>query len=78
MAQITLSDHTLIFLQVDIPATVDEVRKIIMSCDLDPLPTTLLKTSLDTLLYPITSIVNASLCSGLFLEFKTRASQPIS
>ena len=37
------------------PATVNEVRKIIMSspnksCDLDPLPTTLLKACIDTLL----------------------------
>ena len=49
-------------------ATVDEVRRIIMSspnksCDLDMLPTTLLKACLDILLYPITNIVNASLCS---------------
>ena len=32
--------------------------------DLDPLPTSLLKC-LDTLLYPITNIADASLCSGL-------------
>ena len=48
-------------------ATVDEVRKIIMSstnnsCDIDPLPI----SCLDTLRYPITNILNASLCSGLF------------
>ena len=36
------------------------------SCDIDIWPTTLLKACLDTLLYPITNIVNASLCSGLF------------
>ena len=53
------------------PATVDEVRNRIMSspnksCDIDLLPTTLRKACLDTLLYPITNIVNASLCSGLF------------
>ena len=38
------------------------------SCDLDPLPTTgtLLKACLDTLLSPITNIVNALMCSGLF------------
>ena len=53
------------------PATVDEVKKIIMSspnksCDLDPLPTVLLKACLDTLLKPITDIINTSLCSGLF------------
>ena len=52
------------------PATVDEVRKIIMcspnkSCDLDPLPTTLLKACLDTLFKPLTD-KDASLCSGLF------------
>ena len=63
-------DHTLNPVEVDslqvnsllasfIPATADEVRKIIMSspnksCDLDPLPTTLLKACLDTLHYPIT------------------------
>ena len=74
------SDHTLN--QVDSPqvnsvlasftlATVDEVREVIMSspnksCDLDKLPTTLLKVCLHTLLYPITNIINASLCSGLF------------
>ena len=36
------------------------------SCDLDPLPTVLLKACLDTLLKLITDIINASLCSGLF------------
>ena len=50
-----------------IPATVDEGRIIIksspnQSCDLDPLPTTLL----DTLLYSITNMVNVSLYSGVF------------
>ena len=53
------------------PATADEVKKIIMSspnksCELDPLPSVLLKSCLDTLLKPITDIINASLCSGLF------------
>ena len=38
----------------------------IKSCDCYPLLTTLLKACLDTLLYPITNIVNASMCSGLF------------
>ena len=36
------------------------------SCDLDPLPTTLLKACLHTLIKPITDIIDASLCSGLF------------
>ena len=48
------------------PATTAEVRKIIMSspskcCDLDPLPTVLLKACLDVLIQPITYIINASL-----------------
>ena len=75
-------DHTLSTVNVDSPlvntflvsfepATADEVKKIIMSspnksCYLDPLPTVLLKSCLDTLLKPITDIINASLCSGLF------------
>ena len=78
------SDHTSIPVQVDYPqvnsllasftpASVDEVRPINMSssnksCDLDPLPTTLLKACLDTLLYLITNIVNASPFSGLFSD----------
>ena len=48
------------------------------SCDLDPLPTTSLKACLDTLLYPITNIVNASLCSGLFPgDFKQAQINPL-
>ena len=55
------------------PATVDEVKKLILSsqdksCDLDPLPTKLLKSCLDILLTPITNIVNLSLESGSFLD----------
>ena len=51
------------------PATTTEVRKIIMSspsksCDLDPIPTLLLKACLDELIKPITDIINASLCYG--------------
>ena len=87
-------DHTLSTVNVDSPrvnsllvsfepATVDEVRKIIMSspnksCDLDPLPTVLLKACLDTLLKPITDIINASLCSGLFPDdFKHARFNPL-
>ena len=36
------------------------------SCDIDPLPTVLLKYCFGSLLKPITDIINASLCSGLF------------
>ena len=64
-------------------ATIDEVRKIIVSspnksCDLDPLSTTLPKACLDTLFYPITNIINASLCSGLFPDdFKQAQVNPL-
>ena len=52
-----------------IPATQDELKKIIMSfsnksCELDPLPTDLLKQCIDVLVPCITNIVNASLASG--------------
>ena len=48
------------------------------SSNLDPLPTTLLKACMDTLRYPITNIVNASLCSGLFPgDFKQAQVNPI-
>ena len=49
----------------------NEVKKVILSsqdksCDLDQLPTKLLKSCLDVLLTPITNIVNLSLESGSF------------
>ncbi|CAC5375928.1 unnamed protein product [Mytilus coruscus] len=58
-----------VYLQVLPPATLDEVRKIILkapskSCELDPLPTHLLKQCLDTLAHVITSIVNMSLAES--------------
>ena len=65
------------------PATVDEVKKIIMSsrnmsCDLDPLPTTQLKACLDSLINPTTNIINASLCSVLFPDdFKQAHVNPL-
>ena len=51
------------------PTTEAELRKIIMSgnsksCSLDPIPTQLLKSSLETLLPTLTNIVNASLSSA--------------
>ena len=53
------------------PSTEEEVRRIIMSssdtsCDLDVIPTSLLKSCLDVLIKPITSIVNMSLSEGSF------------
>ena len=49
----------------------EEVRRIIMSsldtfCDLDVIPTSLLKSCLDVLIKPITIIVNMSLSEGSF------------
>ena len=65
------------------PATTAEVRTIIMSspsksCDLEPFPTVLLKTCLDFLIKPITYIINALLCPGLFPEdFKCAHVNPV-
>ncbi len=55
------------------PATCEEISKIISSssnafCDLDPLPTSILKQCLPTLLLTITNIVNLSLSTGDFPE----------
>ena len=65
------------------PATTTEVRKIIMSspsksCDLDPIPTILLKACLEVLIKPITDITNASLCYGFFTDdFKCAHVNPV-
>ena len=59
------------------PATQDENKNIIMSSsngtsNLDPIPTTLLKSCIDSLIVPITDIVNKSLKEGVFPSaFKT-------
>ena len=65
------------------PATEKEVREIILksgnkSCELDPLPTWLLKECLDELLPLITGIVNSSLKSGSVpKEFKSARIRPL-
>ena len=65
------------------PASEDEVRKIDMksaskSCDLDPIPTNILKALLDILIKPITTIINLSLESGTFpLSFKEAHVTPL-
>lgn len=51
------------------PATQDEVRRLILtsptkSSVLDPIPTTLLKSCIDVLIAPITSLINMSLAEG--------------
>ena len=64
-------------------ATADEVRELIINspsktCDLDPIPTELLKSCLDVLLVPITQMVNLSLISGVFPDiFKTSHVMPL-
>ena len=55
------------------PATEEEIRRIIMkspnrSCELDPIPTWLLKCCLTELLPLITTLVNKSLTTGSFPE----------
>ena len=48
------------------------------SCDLDPIPTILLKACLDVLIKPITDIINASLCYGFFhYNFKWAHVNPV-
>lgn len=48
------------------------------SCELDPLPTYILKQSIDTLLPIITSIINSSLTSGVFPDsFKMGIVRPV-
>jgi hypothetical protein len=52
------------------PVSTAQVKRIIMQsptkqCALDPLPTSLLKLSIDSLIHPITDIINASLSSGV-------------
>ena len=64
-------------------ATADEVRKLIIdspskTCDLDPIPTELVKSCLDVLLVSITQMGNLSLISGVFPDiFKTSHVMPL-
>ena len=63
--------------------TISEVMKLIRStpnksCDLDPIPTTLLKQCCVELLPIITSIINGSLLSGMFpSEYRLALVRPI-
>ena len=55
------------------PASCEEVREVILSspiktCDLDPIPTWLLKKCIDQLLPIITAIINSSMSSGCFSD----------
>ena len=70
-------------LTVFTPATSDEVRRLILSssnatCPLDIIPTHLLKSCIDCLILPITSLINLSLSEGRFpTEFKTAMVTPL-
>ena len=65
------------------PSTEEEVRRVIMSssdssCDLDVIPTSLLKSCLEVLIKPITIIVNLSLSEGSFpTTFKHALVKPL-
>ncbi len=54
-----------------VPLTEEQVRKMIFkckstSCDLDPIPTDLLKQCIDIVLPVLTKMINLSLCTGIF------------
>src|SRR6187399_158774 len=65
------------------PASNDEVRAAILrssnaSCALDIIPTFLIKSCLDSLLLPITNIINLALSEGLFPDsFKSASVRPL-
>jgi hypothetical protein len=65
------------------PVTPDEITKIILSspdkfCDLDPIPTSLLKKCISVLSPVITNIINLSLSSGSFPDnFKHSVIKPL-
>lgn len=65
------------------PVSESEVLKLVKSapsksCDLDPIPTELLKSCIDLLVIPITSLVNMSLSEGVFpFTFKTAYVSPL-
>ena len=75
-----LSEKTL---QCFTPATTNEVLIIIKkypnkSCDLDPFPTILLKSCIDQLIFPITTIINLSMQSGVVpWDFKQALINPL-
>ena len=64
-------------------ASEEEIWRLIMtspnkSCDLDPIPTPLLKSCIDVLITPITTMVNMSLSQGTFpTSFKTAHVSPL-
>ena len=74
-----ISKYVLITLKTEIKSQInvferaseDEIKKLIMSsssksCDLDPIPTSVLKNCPDKLITPITDIINISMESSTF------------
>ena len=64
-------------------ASEDEIKKLILSsssksCDLDPIPTSVLKNCLDILITPITDIINISMETSTFPQsFKEAHVKPL-
>ena len=64
-------------------ASEDEIKKLILgssskSCDLDPIPTSVLKNCLDIIITPITDIINISMeTSTFFQNFKEAHVRPL-
>ena len=64
-------------------ASEDKIKKLILSsssksCDLDPIPTSVLKTCLDILITPITDIINISMETSTFPQnFKEAHVRPL-
>ena len=64
-------------------ASENEIKKLILSsssksCDLDPIPTSVLKNCLDILITPITDIINISMKSSTFSQnFKEDHVRPL-
>ena len=64
-------------------ASEDEIKKLILSsssksCDLDPIPTSVLKNCLDILITPITDIINISMETSTFPQnFKEAHVRPL-
>ena len=65
------------------PATEDEIKKLFLSsllksCNLDPIPTSVLKNCLDILVTPITDIINILMDTSTFLKkFKEPHVRPL-
>ena len=69
--------------RVDVTFQEDEIKKRILSsssksCDLDPIPTSVLKNCLDKIITPITDIINISMETSTFPQnFKQAHVRPL-